>query len=212
MQYLYVVAFLIGIPYLVHDRTLLIVIYAVGGFFYLRWEMQKEIKAQVEALRADDQAEEFFTDLEPANSSHHVAELLAGEPRKISLVCIFPQGSEKRAEETFERLSQVISKHQLKIFLEKIGTHEYEFSGMINYSAMVEACRKNNVTVALIVGPPVGGKTSEQDFCDLVTVTLDVQGVNVGFLKGADCTEDHKCLNVALDLALTTRDRQKKAA
>jgi hypothetical protein len=65
----------------------------------------------------------------------------------------------------------------------------------------VDVCKQNKVPVAIVIGPPADGGP-HQDFYDLLTVTLDVQGVSLQLVNWSENNKDYKYLNLALDIAL----------
>jgi hypothetical protein len=54
----------------------------------------------------------------------------------------------------------------------------------------------------VVIGPPPEAHVPEQDFYDLLSVTLDVQGVSLQLINWAEVDKDYRYLNLALDIAL----------
>jgi hypothetical protein len=58
------------------------------------------------------------------------------------------------------------------------------------------------VPVAIVIGPPPDAMVQEQDFYDMLSVTLDVQGVSLQMVNWTEIAKDYRYLNLALDIAL----------
>jgi hypothetical protein len=111
-------------------------------------------------------------------------------------------GGESALETVHKKFQEVIKKHKLKFRLKRVHDEKYQVKGKVNYSAFVESCKANKVPVAIVIGPPPDTFIPEQDFYDLLTVTLDVQGVSLQLVNWAEINKDYRYLNLALDIAL----------
>jgi hypothetical protein len=105
-------------------------------------------------------------------------------------------------EAVHQKFQEVIKKHKLKFHLKRAHSEPYETKGKINYSNFVEVCKSKHVPVAIVIGPSPDGPVSEQDFYDLLTVTLDVQGISLQLVSWGEINKDYRYLNLSLDIAL----------
>lgn len=122
--------------------------------------------------------------------------------KEVMAVFFYPEGKEEALESVHQKFQDVIKKHKLKFRLKRVHNESYAFKGKINYSSFVDVCKKNGVPVAVVIGPPPDTFIPEQDFYDLLTVTLDVQGVSLQLVNWAEINKDYRYLNLALDIAL----------
>lgn len=122
--------------------------------------------------------------------------------KEIGAVFFFPASKEKELDTVHKKFLDVIKKHKLKFRLKRVYSHPYECKGKINYSSFVEVCKQNRVPVAIVIGPPPDALLPEQDFYDLLSVTLDVQGVSLQLVNWTEIEKDYRYLNLALDIAL----------
>lgn len=122
--------------------------------------------------------------------------------KEIGAVFFFPFGTEKVLESVHAKFQDVIKKHKLKFRLKRVHSEGYEAKGKTNYSSFVDVCKRNKVPVAVVIGPPPESHVQEQDFYDLLSVTLDVQGVSLQLINWAEVDKDYRYLNLALDIAL----------
>jgi hypothetical protein len=125
-----------------------------------------------------------------------------GGLKEIGAVFFFPFGNEKVLESVHAKFQDVIKKHKLKFRLKRVHSEGYEAKGKTNYSSFVDVCKRNKVPVAVVIGPPPESHVQEQDFYDLLSVTLDVQGVSLQLINWAEVDKDYRYLNLALDIAL----------
>jgi DNA polymerase III delta prime subunit len=121
--------------------------------------------------------------------------------KDIGAVFFYPEGSTDALETVHRKFLDVIKKHKLKFRLKRMHSEPYAHKGKINYSSFVDVCKQNKVPVAIVIGPPADGGP-HQDFYDLLTVTLDVQGVSLQLVNWSEINKDYKYLNLALDIAL----------
>lgn len=122
--------------------------------------------------------------------------------KEVGAVFFFPSGCEDAVQTVEQKFQEVIKKHKLKFRLKMAETQSYECSGKINYASFVESCKKAKVPVAIVVGPPPTAFIPEQDFYDLLSVTLDVQGISLQLVNWSEINKDYRYLNLALDIAL----------
>jgi hypothetical protein len=123
--------------------------------------------------------------------------------KDISAVFFYPEGATESLETVHRKFQDVIKKHKLKFRLRRVHSEPYAYKGKINYSSFVDVCKTNKVPVAIVIGPPPsGGGGPQQDFYDLLTVTLDVQGVSLQLVNWSEINKDYRYLNLALDIAL----------
>jgi len=128
-------------------------------------------------------------------------ELPAGH-KEVIAVFFYPKGCAEALETVHRKFQDVIKKHKLKFRLKRVHSEGYEIKGKVNYSSFVEVCKANKVPVAIVIGPPPETFIPEQDFYDLLTVTLDVQGVSLQLINWTEINKDYRYLNLALDIAL----------
>ncbi len=121
--------------------------------------------------------------------------------KDIGAVFFYPEGADESLETVHRKFQDVIKKHKLKFRLKRTHSEPYAYKGKINYSSFVDVCKNNKVPVAIVIGPPPGG-APQQDFYDLLTVTLDVQGVSLQLVNWGEINKDYRYLNLALDIAL----------
>ena len=143
----------------------------------------------------------------PASSfkrNPHYGKLAGGdlEPKKPFFIVLYPEGESQASDTAEKNFLDAIKKHLLKIEATCVGKVSYGYKGKINYSRMVDACKKANTSNAIIIGPPSDGDTAHSDFQDLLSVTLDVQGISYAFIDFKDVNTSYRYLNCALDLAL----------
>jgi hypothetical protein len=129
-------------------------------------------------------------------------EELGAGVKEIGAVFFFPKGSEQALDSVHKKFQEVIKKHKLKFRLRRVASESYECKGKINYSTFVDVCKRNHVPVAVVIGPPPEFHVAEQDFQDLLSVTLDVQGVSLQLINWGEINKDYRYLNLALDIAL----------
>jgi hypothetical protein len=122
--------------------------------------------------------------------------------KEVGAVFFFPEGNENALETVHQKFQEVIKKHKLKFRLKRVHNEPYSFKGKINYTNFVNVCKANKVPVAIVIGPPPDTFIPEQDFYDLLTVTLDVQGVSLQLVNWGEINKDYRYLNLALDIAL----------
>ncbi len=138
----------------------------------------------------------------PPIAIEELDDLVAGH-KDISAVFFYPEGALDSLETVHRKFQDVIKKHKLKFRLKRVHSEEYPYKGKINYSSFVDVCKNNKVPVAIVIGPPpAGGGATQQDFYDLLTVTLDVQGVSLQLVNWTEINKDYRYLNLALDIAL----------
>ena len=129
-------------------------------------------------------------------------EALPNGHKEVGAVFFFPASKNDELETVHRKFQEVIKKHKLKFKLKRVHSHPYEVGPKINYASFVEVCKDNRVPVAIVIGPPPGGLIPEQDFYDLLSVTLDVQGVSLQLVNWTEINKDYRYLNLALDIAL----------
>jgi hypothetical protein len=129
------------------------------------------------------------------------AALPAGH-KEVLAVFFYPKDAEKNLENVFKKFQDVIKKHKLKFRLKRVHSHAYECKAKINYTMFVDVCREKKSPVAIVIGPPPEAPLPENDFYDLLSVTLDVQGVSLQLISWAEIDKDYRYLNLALDIAL----------
>ncbi len=122
--------------------------------------------------------------------------------KDIGAVFFYPEGANEALETVYRKFLEVIKKHKLKFRLKRAHSEPYAYKGKINYSSFVDICKQNKVPVAIVIGPPADGGGPHQDFYDLLTVTLDVQGVSLQLVNWSEINKDYRYLNLALDIAL----------
>ncbi len=125
-----------------------------------------------------------------------------GGLKEIGAVFFYPFGSEKVLENVHGKFQDVIKKHKLKFRLKRVHSEAYHAQGKTNYTSFVDVCKRNKVPVAVVIGPPPDAHIPEQDFYDLLSVTLDVQGVSLQLINWGEVDKDYRYLNLALDIAL----------
>lgn len=126
----------------------------------------------------------------------------SGGHKEIGAVFFYPEGCENELKTVSKKFQEVIKKHKLKFRLKGAYNHPYAYKGKINYSSFVDVCKANKVPVAVVIGPPPENFMPQQDFYDLLTVTLDVQGVSLQLVNWSEINKDYRYLNLALDIAL----------
>ncbi len=126
----------------------------------------------------------------------------AGGHKEVGAVFFFPEGCEEALQNVSKKFQEVIKKHKLKFRLRGIHNQPYTYKGKVNYSSFVDVCKANHVPVAIVIGPPPENFLPQQDFYDLLTVTLDVQGVSLQLVNWSEINKDYRYLNLALDIAL----------
>jgi hypothetical protein len=134
---------------------------------------------------------------EPANDDEN-----ALGHKDIGAVFFYPEGGGEALESVYRKFLEVIKKHKLKFRLKRVHSEPYAYKGKINYSSFVDVCKQNKVPVAIVIGPPPENGLPQQDFYDLLTVTLDVQGVSLQLVNWSEINKDYRYLNLALDIAL----------
>ena len=122
--------------------------------------------------------------------------------KDIGAVFFYPEGANESLETVYRKFLEVIKKHKLKFRLKRVHSEPYAYKGKINYSSFVDICKQNKVPVAIVIGPPPDSGAPQQDFYDLLTVTLDVQGVSLQLVNWSEINKDYRYLNLALDIAL----------
>lgn len=137
----------------------------------------------------------------PAVVMEEIDAAVAGH-KEVGAVFFFPEGNNDALETVHRKFQEVIKKHKLKFRLKRVHNEPYSFKGKINYTNFVNVCKTNKVPVAIVIGPPPDTFIPEQDFYDLLTVTLDVQGVSLQLVNWSEINKDYRYLNLALDIAL----------
>jgi|GEM_PF-4493964 len=122
--------------------------------------------------------------------------------KEVKAVFFFPDGCQEALEAVAKKFQEVIKKHKLKFRLKRAADESYQIKGKINYTTFVDLCKKHKVPVAIVIGPPPTAMVSEQDFYDLLSVTLDVQGVSLQLVNWGEINKDYRYLNLSLDIAL----------
>lgn len=122
--------------------------------------------------------------------------------KEIPAVFFFPKGQEAVLEKVQKKFTEVIKKHKLKFRLRSTDGEAYDLNGKIDYNFFVDVCKKNFAPVAIVIGPPPDVKMAEQDFYDLLSVTLDVQGISLQIVGWGETEKDYRYLNLSLDIAL----------
>lgn len=139
---------------------------------------------------------------EPISEEGESEEDGAPGQKEIGAVFFYPEACNEALESVHKKFQDVIKKHKLKFRLKRVHSEPYAFKGKINYSSFVDVCKNNKVPVAIVIGPPPETFIPEQDFYDLLTVTLDVQGVSLQLVNWGEINKDYRYLNLALDIAL----------
>lgn len=137
----------------------------------------------------------------PDDSVAEDDEALAGQ-KEVGAVFFYPEACDEALQTVSRKFQEVIKKHKLKFRLKRVHNEPYGYKGKINYSSFVDVCKANKVPVAIVIGPPPENILPEQDFYDLLTVTLDVQGVSLQLVNWGEINKDYRYLNLALDIAL----------
>ena len=122
--------------------------------------------------------------------------------KEVGAVFFYPEGREEELNSVTKKFQEVIRKHKLKFRLKGMHNQPYAYKGKINFSSFVDVCKANKVPVAIVIGPPPDNMMPQQDFYDLLTVTLDVQGVSLQLINWGEINKDYRYLNLALDIAL----------
>lgn len=122
--------------------------------------------------------------------------------KEVAAVFFYPAGCQEALDSVHAKFQDVIKKHKLKFRLKRVHSQGYECKGKISYSTFVDACKENKVPVAIVIGPPPESFIPQQDFYDLLSVTLDVQGISLQLVNWGEINKDYRYLNLALDIAL----------
>ena len=122
--------------------------------------------------------------------------------KEVLAVFFYPEGSEEILELVFSKFQEVIKKHKLKFRLKRVQSEPYPTKGKVNYTSFVDVCKNAKVPVAIVIGPPPNVHFPQQDFYDLLTVTLDVQGISLQLINWSEVSKDYRYLNLSLDIAL----------
>ena len=125
-----------------------------------------------------------------------------GRLKPVEVSFFYPEGEEEELASVKDRFREVIKKHKLKFRLESIFDRAYQYSGKINYAFFSELCKTNNVTIAVVVGPPESSSTDSEDFANLLGAVMDDAGVSLQLIPWAEKGKDYRYLNLALDITL----------
>lgn len=145
--------------------------------------------------------EEILQEMEEEEAEAENDELPSGH-KEIKAVFFYPKSCEEALVTVHKKFQDVIKKHKLKFRLKKVKAEGYDYEGQVNYSSFVDICKENKVAVAIVIGPPPSAILPEHDFYDLLSVTLDVQGISLQLINWAEINKDYRYLNLSLDIAL----------
>jgi len=136
----------------------------------------------------------------PAEAS--VPEELPAGVKEVLAAFFYPEGTEETLELVYNKFQEVIKKHKLKFRLKRVHSEPYSVQGKVNYTSFVDVCKNAKVPVAIVIGPPPTSQFPQQDFYDLLSVTLDVQGISLQLINWSEVSKDYRYLNLSLDIAL----------
>ncbi|OGS33156.1 MAG: chromosomal replication initiator protein DnaA [Elusimicrobia bacterium RIFOXYC2_FULL_34_12] len=126
-------------------------------------------------------------------------------------VCFFyPEGYEKEFIKMKEVFKEVIKKHKLKFRFYGVFEKSYALDKKINYSLFAQLCKTNNLSIAVLLGPPPVPQVSEDDFINMLTTVCEANNITLEIIPYTDLTKQYKYLNVALDITLLHKDSLKK--
>ncbi|MFH0948552.1 MAG: chromosomal replication initiator protein DnaA [Elusimicrobiota bacterium] len=122
--------------------------------------------------------------------------------KPIEVAYFYPEKHEKEFEKMKEQFREVIKKHKLKFRLAGAFEKNYDFDKKINYSLFTQLCKTNNVSVAVLLGPPSSSFVAEDDFTNTLTSICDANNISAEIIPFADLAKQYKYLNVVLDITL----------
>lgn len=120
----------------------------------------------------------------------------------VEVVFFYPEGKEAGLTKIQERFKEVIKKHKLKFQLKGVFEHAYSVSGKIDYNVFTELCKKNNVKIAIVLGPSPDSSIEPDDFANILASVMDEQQISLQLVPWSDLNKDYRYLNLALDITL----------
>ncbi|PKM92866.1 MAG: chromosomal replication initiator protein DnaA [Elusimicrobia bacterium HGW-Elusimicrobia-4] len=122
--------------------------------------------------------------------------------KPVEVAYFYPEKCEKDFEKMKEQFKEAIKNHKLKFRLVDIFEKSYNFDKKINYSFFAQLCKTNNVSIAILLGPPPSSSITEDDFINNLTNVCDANDISAEIIPFADLIKQYKYLNLVLDIML----------
>lgn len=101
-----------------------------------------------------------------------------------------------------ERFSQIIKKHKLKFQLVSRSEYGYLPSKTGVEREMIAYCQTQQLSVAVVLGPPPEQTHAHQDFLGQLTAAAEEAQILLLWIPWAERAKDYRYLNLALDMTL----------
>ncbi len=119
----------------------------------------------------------------------------------VEVAYFYPEDKNQELEKVKELFLTISQKHKLKFELVGVFEKSYEIERSINYDLFSQLCKTNNVSIAVVIGPPPGPITSKE-FEEKITESFEKEDIALQFIPFSDITKQYKYLNILLDIAL----------
>jgi chromosomal replication initiator protein DnaA len=122
--------------------------------------------------------------------------------KRVEVGFFFPETKHEELGKVKERFREVIKKHKLKFQLKGVFEHPYSVTDKVNYEAFTELSEKNNIKIAIVLGPSSDANIDPEDFSNILASMMDEKQISLQLIPWAELNKDYRYLNLALDITL----------
>ena len=130
-------------------------------------------------------------------------------PNAILTAFFFPRGRLTELSQLKQKFQDIIKKHKLKFEMDSGAEAGYPADQTVVFPDFLEVCRKHQLSVAIVLGPPPDGRLQETIFHQRLQDTFDSNEVSLQFIPWDELTKDYRYLNIALDITLIRFNKQR---
>lgn len=122
--------------------------------------------------------------------------------KPVQVAFFYPEQKYNQLNEVKEHFKEIIKKHKLKFRLDGIIETEYSYNEKINYTFFTDLCKANNLSIAVVLGPPLEGGTEAEDFANLLATVMEDENISLQLVSWNELNKDYRYLNLSLDITL----------
>ncbi|MBN1822866.1 MAG: chromosomal replication initiator protein DnaA [Endomicrobiales bacterium] len=120
----------------------------------------------------------------------------------VEVAFFYPEGKDAELGKVKEHFREVIKKHKLKFQLRGMLEKSYVYAGKANHAFFIDLCKTNNISIAVVLGPPTESTSEAEDFANLLSTVMDDEKISLQMVPWAELNKDYRYLNLALDITL----------
>ena len=130
-------------------------------------------------------------------------------PNAVLAAFFFPRGKLAELAQLKQKFQDIIKKHKLKFEMDSGAEAGYPADQTVVFPDFLEVCRKHQLSIAIVLGPPPDGRLQETIFHQRLQDTFDSNDVSLQFIPWDELTKDYRYLNISLDITLIRFNKQR---